>query len=118
VNRRRAATWRASLIVFESLGAIAALLVLVNAITLVLDGILASMIAAAGAWIEVKQFDNLAEAYSLTATELTFVRSDADHVSDEQGWSTYVDSAELAMSREHTMWLARRVKPRPRRRRH
>jgi hypothetical protein len=114
-NRKRAAIWRSLLIIFELAGALWALLVLINVTTLVLDGVLASMIAGAGAWLEVKQFDNLAEAYGLTATELTFVRSDADSVTDEAGWSSYVNSAEQAISREHTMWLARRVKPRSRR---
>jgi hypothetical protein len=116
-NRKNASSWRTSMIALEALGAIFAILVLAGLVTVVLDGVLGSMVAGAGAWIEVKQFDNLAQAYSLTATELSFARSDADEVSDEHSWSTYVDSAEQAISREHTMWLARRVRPRSSRRR-
>jgi hypothetical protein len=110
-NSNRATLWRIALIVLELAGALWAVLILAGVTRLVLDGVLAAMIAAAGAWLEVKQFDNLAEAYSLTAIELGFVRSEAESVSDEPGWSSYVNSAERAISREHTMWLARRVKP-------
>ena len=111
---KSASRWRIAMIAFELIGALCALLVLINVTDLVFDGIISSVIAAAAAWLELKQFDNLAEAYSLTATELTFVRSEADRVNDENGWSAYVNSAEQAISREHTMWLARRIKPRTR----
>lgn len=107
-----AGRWRVAMIAFEMVGAICALLVLIDVTDFVFDGIISSVVAASGAWLELKQFDNLAAAYSLTATELNFVRSEASRVSDEAEWSTYVNSAEQAISREHTMWLARRVKPR------
>jgi hypothetical protein len=116
-NNRRASAWRFALIAFELAGALWALLVLTDVTKLALDGVLASMVAGAGAWLEVKQFDNLSQAYGLTATELTFALSDGESVADEAGWATYVNSAEQAISREHTMWLARRVKPVARRRR-
>ncbi|HEY2579474.1 MAG TPA: DUF4231 domain-containing protein [Streptosporangiaceae bacterium] len=112
-NSKRAKIWRTLLIVFELGGAVWAILILAGVTAVVLDGVLAAMVAGAGAWLGVKQFENLAEAYNLTATELGFVRSEAHSVTGEAGWSTYVNSAEQAISREHTMWLARRVKLNP-----
>lgn len=113
-NRKRAKLWRSLLILFELAGALWAIFILAGFTTIVLDGLLASMVAGAGAWLEVKQFENLADAYSLTATELGFVHNAAEQADDEDGWSAYVNSAEQAISREHTMWLARRVNLNPR----
>ncbi|HLX52013.1 MAG TPA: DUF4231 domain-containing protein [Streptosporangiaceae bacterium] len=112
-NSRGAKLWRTLLILFELAGALWAIFVLAGFTTVVLDGLLASMVAGAGAWLEVKQFENLADAYNLTATELGFVYDAAKQVADEAGWSAYVNSAEQAISREHTMWLARRVNLNP-----
>jgi hypothetical protein len=112
-NRKGANLWRSLLIVFELGGALWAILILTGVTTVVLDGVLAALVAAAGAWLEVKQFENLADAYNLTAMELRFVHDAAKPVTDEAGWSAYVISAEQAISREHTMWLARRVSPSP-----
>lgn len=112
-NRKGANLWRSLLILFELAGALWAILILADVTTVVLDGVLATLVAAAGAWLEVKQFESLADAYNLTAVELGFVRDAAQQVTDEAGWSVYVNSAEQAISREHTMWLARRVNLNP-----
>lgn len=101
--------WRSVLIGFEVLGVAASIVSLLHLADLDASSVVAAAIAAAGAWLEVKQYDNLASAYSLTATELGFVRLTGENVTTEADWSTYVLSAEQAISREHTMWLARRL---------
>ncbi|MGW0599613.1 DUF4231 domain-containing protein [Streptomyces sp. NPDC002776] len=111
-NEKSSLLWRCILLALEVLGAVSALLMLVDATSIEFGSALAAGVAAGGAWIEVKQFDNLASAYALTATELALVRSAAQPVDDEGPWSAYVNSAEQAISREHTMWLARRVRTR------
>lgn len=116
-NERNALRWRIALVVLELLGATGALLILLNVTNLDVGSALAAGVAAGGAWIGVKQYDSLASAYSLTATELALVRAEAEQVTDDTSWSRYVISAEQAISREHTMWLARRARVRiPRRR--
>lgn len=111
-NEKRSLLWRCALLGLEILGAVSALLMLVDTTSVDFGSVLAVGVAAGGAWIEVKQFDTLASAYALTATELALVRSAAQQVDDEGSWSAYVNSAEQAISREHTMWLARRVRAR------
>ncbi|MEU2536606.1 DUF4231 domain-containing protein [Streptomyces iakyrus] len=101
--------WRLTLVSFEIIGIAATIITLLDITNLDVGAILAAAIAAGGAWIEVKQYDNLSSAYSLTAAELSFVRATGESISDEEKWSDYVVSAEQAISREHTMWLARRV---------
>lgn len=108
-NEADARKWRYLLITFEVLGVAATVVTLLDISELDVGGLIAAAIAAAGAWLEVKQYDNLASAYSLTATELAFVRMSGEGIPDEDAWSKYVVLAEQAISREHTMWLARRV---------
>ena len=114
-NRQRAMFWRWVMLVLEFGGIIGALLLFGEITTISVDGILASMIAGSGAWLEVKQFESLSAAYALTATELQLAREEGNSVTSEGDWSSYVNSAEEAISREHTMWLARRAGPRLRR---
>ncbi|WUI21189.1 DUF4231 domain-containing protein [Streptomyces sp. NBC_00425] len=111
LNERNGRKWRSLLISFEALGAAASISILLDMTVVDIGAAIAAAIAAAGAWLELKQYDNLASAYSLTAIELAFVRAAGENTSasDEAAWSKYVLSAEQAISREHTMWLARRV---------
>jgi SMODS and SLOG-associating 2TM effector domain 1 len=54
-------------------------------------------------------------AYRLTARELAIVRDRID-TTDDTTWAAFVSDAEDAVSREHTMWLARHGHPGLRRR--
>jgi hypothetical protein len=72
-------------------------------------GSASAIAAAATAWVQLKQYRPLAAAYSLTAHELLVVKAGLEAlVEDEVQWSRRCSEAEDAISREHTMWLARR----------
>ncbi|HZM78945.1 MAG TPA: DUF4231 domain-containing protein [Candidatus Limnocylindrales bacterium] len=71
-------------------------------------GAASALAAAATAWMQLKQFRPLAAAYSLTANELHVVRDKLSAVDEETLWAVTAASAEEAISREHTMWIARR----------
>lgn len=60
-------------------------------------------------WIQLKKFNELASAYSLTAHEIGIIESRIDQVSSEPEFSDFVNEAERAFSREHTQWVARQV---------
>lgn len=109
LNKQNSGKWRSILILFEVLGVATSTVSLLDLVDVDASSVVAAAIAAAGAWLEVKQYDNLSSAYSLTATELGFVRMTGENVTTEADWSRYVVSAEQAISREHTMWLARRL---------
>ncbi|MEU6377798.1 DUF4231 domain-containing protein [Streptomyces sp. NPDC046909] len=108
-SQRNSQKWRSVLISFEVLGVAASVVSLMDLTDIEVGSVVAAAIAAAGAWLEVKQYDNLASAYSLTATELGFVRQTGESITTEADWTRFVLSAEQAISREHTMWLARRL---------
>jgi len=111
-NHRRANFWRIMMIILEIAGVVFAVLLLVRVLHVSADGVIAAMIAGAGAWLEVRQFEGLASAYSLTATELSLARDDGEAITAAERWPEYVAETEEAISREHTMWLVRRVGPR------
>lgn len=58
-------------------------------------------------WTQIKKFDELGAAYTLTAREVGLIGGKLDRVRTETELSDFVNEAEQAFSREHTMWIAR-----------
>ena len=60
-------------------------------------------------WMQTKKFGELAAAYTVTAHEIGLIAPKLDAVKTEAEFSDVVNEAELAFSREHTMWIARQT---------
>lgn len=73
-----------------------------------LTGFFASLASALIAWLQLKQHKELAQSYSVAEIELGFIEERARHITTEQEFSNFVSDAENAISREHTLWIARR----------
>jgi hypothetical protein len=58
-------------------------------------------------WVQIKKFNELTAAYTVTAHEIGLIKSATDIVKDDETFSEFVNDAEKAFSREHTLWLAR-----------
>lgn len=58
-------------------------------------------------WMQIKKFNELAAAYTVCAHEIGLIRPMADVVANEAQFSEFVNDAEKAFSREHTLWIAR-----------
>jgi hypothetical protein len=58
-------------------------------------------------WMQIKKFNELAAAYTVAAHEIGLIRPMADAVSNDAEFSEFVNDAEKAFSREHTLWIAR-----------
>jgi SMODS and SLOG-associating 2TM effector domain 3/SMODS and SLOG-associating 2TM effector domain 1 len=71
-------------------------------------GACAAVATAAMAWLQMKRYQDLAQAYALAAFELGLIEVQGQHVHTEAEFSKFVANAENAISREHTMWIARR----------
>ncbi|GHC70960.1 DUF4231 domain-containing protein [Limoniibacter endophyticus] len=63
--------------------------------------------SAAIGWIQIKKFNELASAYSLTAHEIGIIQTRISDVTSESEFSEFVNESERAFSREHTQWVAR-----------
>lgn len=59
-------------------------------------------------WSQMKQNKTLAESYSIACQELNIIIQDANSISSVDKFSQFVVDAEKAISREHTLWLARK----------
>ena len=70
--------------------------------------ILSGVALALLVWLQVKKHHELAQSYALAAHELGLIHESAQHVGTEEELSQFVSDSENAMSREQTLWLARR----------
>lgn len=69
---------------------------------------LTTIAAAAAAWTQFRRHDELSKSYSLAAHELAFLRSEVEGATGEETFRKAVAATEDAISREHTMWMAKR----------
>lgn len=70
--------------------------------------ILVTISTAFIAWLQLRRYQELSQSYLITATELSLIKSKINQVDTESDFSEFVDDSETAISREHTLWLARR----------
>jgi hypothetical protein len=107
-NDKVALRWTIAMLIAEIMGIIAAIMKAVG----VLDGDLlifaGAVVAAMAAWLQTKQFRALATAYGITALELASIRTKIAWQENESDWAKFVNDAEEAFSREHTLWKASR----------
>jgi hypothetical protein len=73
-----------------------------------LSGVFATVAAGSIAWLQVKRHQELAQSYNLAAHELGLIAITAIPIKTDEELSRFVSDAENAISREHTMWVARR----------
>ena len=59
-------------------------------------------------WLQMKRHGELIASYNLTAHEIGIIKIHLDSVETEESLSDFVNEAEIAFSREHTQWVARR----------
>jgi hypothetical protein len=107
-HRATGRRWQLAMIAFEILGIAGAVLKGLDVVEVDLLSLFATGAAAAAAWLAATDVLSTARAYDFAALELESVLVAAAAVDDEPSWATFVADAEQTMSREHTMWLARR----------
>jgi hypothetical protein len=71
-------------------------------------GLFSTAAAVVFAWLQVKRHQELAQSYAIAAQELSIVHGNVSHVTMEPQFAAFVADAENAISREHTLWTARR----------
>jgi hypothetical protein len=107
-NKGRANRWTGAMLAVEVVGIICGILKAVGAIQgdlLTFSGVI---VATMMAWLQAKQYRTIATAYTVTALELASVRSKIADQKTEVAWAGFVNDAEEAFSREHTLWKASR----------
>jgi hypothetical protein len=92
---------------FEFAGILGAALKAFGVVEIDALGILAAAAAGFAAWSQTRQFGFNSRAYSIAFQELSAISSELPRIDDNR-WPTFVDEAEEAISREHTLWSASR----------
>lgn len=69
-------------------------------------GLFTTIAASAIGWMQLKQHQELKQAYTTAAEELNYIEELSDSITTEEKLSAFVLDAENAISREHTLWLA------------
>lgn len=77
-------------------------------------GAFTTLAAAFIAWAQFARHGELAKSYGLASLELSTIRTLAETVQTREQLAEVVDNSEEAISREHTMWIAKRSEPLPR----
>jgi hypothetical protein len=72
-------------------------------------GILTTASAGMLSWIHARNYRELSQSYSLVAQELSLLEDRAKQVQTEEKMAEIVLDTERTISREHTIWLARRL---------
>lgn len=107
-NASRARLLRTAALLLELAGVILGLVAVAGVTKFEGLGIAAAAGAGVAAWMQTKQHETLTKAYFVTARELAALRTDWETARDEKEWAAFVDQAEEAISREHTLWRASR----------
>ncbi len=74
-----------------------------------LIGVVSSLAAAFQAWTQVGRHTELSHSYALACQELVAIGNLMEEASTEDAFIAAVENSEEAISREHTMWVAKRT---------
>ena len=108
-NQNKEWWWFVLILTAQGLAAASAfILVRSPSFPLRLGGVFAALAAGSIAWLQMKRHQELAQSYNLAAQELGLIAITAEDVNTDEELSKCVSDAENAISREHTMWIARR----------
>ena len=108
-NETRATIWMIGMGIGEAIALVGAILMAASKISVDVLGLAGATVAAGAAWIQTKQYQNLASAYAVASHELSDIHARAQWADTEPKWAHFVDQSEEAISREHTMWRASRA---------
>lgn len=109
INQNKEEIWFTVIMLIQILaGASAFFLVRSPEFPFNLAGVFSTLATAFIAWLQVKRHQELAQSYNLAAQELGIIAIKARHIDTDDELSVFVADAENAISREHTMWVARR----------
>lgn len=100
--------WQRAVIGLNSVGVVGAVLKATDTLHFDLLSLCATLAAAAAAWLSAVDHLRIARAYDFTATELEAVLKRCKAIANAEEWPGFVADAEETMSREHTLWEARR----------
>lgn len=92
----------------EIIGLLCVVFITLNIDTFNPIGFFSTIAASFLAWIQVKQYKELAQSYGVATQELGMSLEESKLVHSDRALSKFVNNTENAISREHTLWIARK----------
>jgi hypothetical protein len=118
-NSRRESVWTYASVGLQTLAALFAIaLIVLGSLDVTLSGftlpvnpigLLTTASAAVLTWTQAKRFGELSQSYGLIASELSILQERAAEVKDDAALGDFVVNVERTISREHTLWIVRRL---------
>jgi hypothetical protein len=105
---RIAQRWHWVLVAIEFIGTLGALAIAAHLITFNIQSVAGAVASAIISWVQAQRYTDLAASYGVTRSELSSIREGVQKQTTDGQWSTFVDEAEEACSREHRLWRATR----------
>lgn len=110
-NKKRYSLWFCLIIISQVLAIISVVyLIKFPSSNWNLVGLFTTISSAVISWLQIKQHQELKQAYTTAAQELNFIQASAGQVTTDDELSEFVLDSENAISREHTLWLAQKRK--------
>ena len=107
-NKARGLWWHWVMLAVEVIGAAGAIAAAIHWLPFSLQGLAAAIVGGIIAWTQSKRYQDLYASYRVSASELGAIEVQIANQATEAAWSTFVDEAEEACSREHRLWRATR----------
>ncbi len=108
-NQKSRDTWLYLMMMAQGLSVVFAIVIVRWPDTgLTLPGFFGALATSIWGWLQLKQHHELSQSYAVAAHELGLISERARHVDSDDDLSAFVADSENAISREHTLWLARR----------
>lgn len=107
-NRRSGGRWFWVSLGFEGAALVAAIALVAQPDGPDLVALFAAISAAATAWTQMERHNELSKSYGLAAQELALLMAAIETSQSPESFVQAVTETEGAISREHTMWVARR----------
>ncbi len=105
-NKTRGLQWHWTMMIVEALGAVGAVAVAFHWLSFSPQGVVAAIVGGIISWTQSRRYQDLYASYRVTASELGSIELDIPNQNTETDWSTFVNEAEDACSREHRLWRA------------
>lgn len=108
-NKKKYNMWFVVIIISQLLSSLCVLyLILHPSSNWNLIGLFTTISSSALSWLQMKQHQELKQAYTTTVQELNMILAGAERIYTDTELSKFVLDSENAISREHTLWLAQK----------
>lgn len=108
-NSRREKFWFLTSLILQVIAAASALSFVLAPSAFAPVGVLTTVAAASRSWSNAKSHGELSQAYGMISRELAVLDDYCSTVSTNEELATLVENTERTISREHSMWVFRRV---------